>query len=555
MEKVWLASYPPGVPAEVDVDAYRSLGEIFEKSAARFADHAAFVAMGTVLSYSQVDRLSRDFAAYLQGVLGLERGDRVALMMPNILQYPIALFGALRAGCTVVNCNPMYSPRELEHQLKDSGAEVAVIAENFASVLAQVIARTSVRQVVTTQLGDMLGFPKNHLVNAVVKHVKKMVPSWSIPGAITFKSALRSGGSRRFEPVDVGPDDLAFLQYTGGTTGVPKGAMLTHRNMVANVQQGHAWLKPVLKEGRETIITALPLYHIFALTANCLTFAKIGATNVLILDPRDIPGLVKELAKRPFSAITGVNTLFNALLNNPDFAKLDFSHLKVAVGGGMAVQQAVADRWKQVTGKALIEAYGLTETSPGVTLNPLDLADYSGSIGLPLPSTEIAIRDDDGKDLPIGQVGELCVRGPQVMKGYWRHPVETENVLGPDGFLRTGDVAMVDDKGFVRIVDRKKDMILVSGFNVYPNEIEDVVALHVGVLEVGAVGVPDPKSGEAVKIVVVRRQADLTAEALISHCRSHLTGYKIPRYVEFRSELPKTNIGKILRRALREQAA
>jgi len=555
MEKVWLASYPPGVPAEVDVDAYRSVGEVFEKSAARFADHTAFVSMGTALSYGQVDRLSRDFAAYLQGVLGLERGDRVALMMPNILQYPIALFGVLRTGGTVVNCNPMYSPRELTHQLRDSGAEVVVIAENFASVLAQVIAGTSVRQVVTTQLGDMLGFPRNYLVNAVVRHVKKMVPSWRIPGAITFKSALRRGGSRRFEPVEVRPDDLAFLQYTGGTTGVPKGAMLTHRNMVANVQQGHAWLKPVLVEGRETIITALPLYHIFALTANCLTFAKIGATNVLILDPRDIAGLVEELAKRPFSAITGVNTLFNALLNNPDFAKLDFTHLKVAVGGGMAVQQAVADRWKRVTGKALIEAYGLTETAPGVTLNPLDLADFNGSIGLPLPLTEIAIRDDDGNDLPIGQVGELCVRGPQVMQGYWRHPVETEIVLGPDGFLRTGDLATVDDKGFVRIVDRKKDMILVSGFNVYPNEIEDVVALHAGVLEVGAVGVPDPKSGEAVKIVVVRRQADLTAEALISHCRRHLTGYKIPRYVEFRSELPKTNIGKILRRALREQAA
>jgi long-chain acyl-CoA synthetase len=510
--------------------------------------------MGTALSYSQVERLSRDFAAYLQGV-GLERGDRVALMMPNILQYPIALFGVLRAGGTVVNCNPLYSPRELQHQLEDSGAQVVVIAENFASVLAQVIAGTSVRQVVTTQLGDMLGFPRSYLVNAVVRHVKKMVPTWRIPGAITFKSALRSGGSRRFEPVDVQPDEIAFLQYTGGTTGVPKGAMLTHRNMVANVQQGHAWLKPVLAEGRETIITALPLYHIFALMANCLTFTKIGATNVLILDPRDTAGLVKELAKRPFSAITGVNTLFNALLNNPDFAKLDFSHLKVAVAGGMAVQQAVAERWKQVTGKALIEAYGLTETSPGVTLNPLDLADYNGAIGLPLPSTEIAIRDDDGNDLPIGQVGEICVRGPQVMQGYWRHPVETENVLGPDGFLRTGDLATVDDKGFVRIVDRKKDMILVSGFNVYPNEIEDVVALHVGVLEVGAVGVPDPKSGEAVKIVVVRRQADLTAEALITHCRSHLTGYKIPRYVEFRSELPKTNIGKILRRALREQAA
>jgi long-chain acyl-CoA synthetase len=554
MEKVWLASYPPGVPAQVDVDAYRTVGEVFEASAARFADRPAVVSMGTALTYGQVERLSRDFAAYLQSELQLPRGARVALMMPNILQYPVALFGVLRAGCTVVNCNPLYSPRELEHQLRDSGAEAVVIAENFAHVLEQVIARTSVRHVLMTQLGDLLRFPKNHLVNSAVRYVKKLVPAWHISDAIPLRSALRRGAGHRFLTVDVGPEDVAFLQYTGGTTGVPKGAMLTHRNMVANLQQGHAWLEPVLEKGGETTITALPLYHIFALMANCLVCAKIGGTNVLILDPRDISGLVAELARHRFSMITGVNTLFNALLNHPKFAKLDFSRLKVALGGGMAVQRAVAERWKQVTGKALIEAYGLTETSPAVTINPLDLADYNGSIGLPLPSTDIAIRDDLGRDLGIGQVGELCVRGPQVMKGYWRQPAETAHVLGPDGFLHTGDLATVDPKGFVRIVDRKKDMILLSGFNVYPNEIEDVVALHVGVQEVGAVGVPDQKSGEAVKIVVVKRQADLTADALISHCRSHLTGYKIPRYVEFRSELPKTNIGKILRRALRDAA-
>jgi long-chain acyl-CoA synthetase len=409
--------------------------------------------------------------------------------------------------------------------------------------------------VITTQLGDMLGFPKGLAVNFVVKSIRKMVPAWNIPGAVSFKSVLRRGAAQTFEPVDVSPDDLAFLQYTGGTTGVPKGAMLSHGNIIANLQQSHAWLKPVLEEGREIIITALPLYHIFALTANCLVFLKIGATNVLITNPRDIPAFVKELAKHRFTVITGVNTLFNALLNYPDFARLDFTPLKVSVGGGMAVQQAVAQRWKEVTGKALIEAYGLTEASPGVTLNPLDLEDYNGSIGLPIPNTEIAIRDDSGQDLPIGQIGELCVRGPQVMKGYWKRPEETAEVMTADGFLRTGDLARVDEDGFVRIVDRKKDMIIVSGFNVYPNEIEDVVAMCAGVLESGVVGVPDPKSGEAVKLVVVKRETALTANELIAHCRNHLTGYKIPRHVEFRSELPKSPIGKVLRRALREERA
>jgi long-chain acyl-CoA synthetase len=555
MERIWLARYQQGVPADVDVAAFRSIGEVFEKSAAKFGPRAAFVNMGTEISYAEMERLTRSFAAYLQAVLKLPRGARVALMMPNVLQYPIALFGALRAGYTVVNCNPLYTPRELKHQLSDSGAQAIVVVENFAWVVEQVIAATAVKHVVVTGLGDMLGFPKGLAVNFVVKFVKKMVPAWRLPGAVPFRVALRLGARAPFEPVDVGPDDLAFLQYTGGTTGLPKGAMLSHANIVANLQQAHAWLRPVLEEGRETIVTALPLYHVFALTVNCLIFMKIGATNVLITNPRDIPGFVKELARRPFTVITGVNTLFNALLNNPEFARLDFAPLRLSVGGGMAVQRAVAEKWKQVTGKTLIEAYGLTETSPGAAMNPLDLADYNGSIGLPLPSTEIAIRDDDGRDLPIGEVGELCVRGPQVMKGYWKQPAETAKVMTPDGFLRTGDVAIVDEAGFVRIVDRKKDMIIVSGFNVYPNELEDVVAMCAGVLEVGAFGVPDPASGEAVRIAVVRKDPALTAQEVIAHCRKHLTGYKIPRHVEFRDELPKSAVGKILRRALRDEAA
>ncbi|MGO8798093.1 MAG: long-chain-fatty-acid--CoA ligase [Roseiarcus sp.] len=554
MERIWLAKYPQGVPAEVDATAYRSLGEVFEMSAAKFGPRAAFVNMGTAISFSEMERLTRDFAAYLQTVLKLPRGARVALMMPNVLQYPIALFGALRAGYVVVNCNPLYTARELQHQLADSGALAIVVVENFASVVEQVIAQTAVKHVVVTGLGDMLGFPKGMAVNFAVKYVKRMIPAWRLPGAVPFRTALRLGGRASFERVDVGPDDLAFLQYTGGTTGLPKGAMLSHGNIIANLQQAHAWLKPALEEGRETIITALPLYHVFALTVNCLVFTKIGATNVLITNPRDIPGFVKELANHPFTVITGVNTLFNALLNNPDFGRLDFRLLRLSVGGGMAVQRAVADKWKQVTGKPLIEGYGLTETSPSVTMNPLDLPDFNGSIGLPLPSTEIAIRDDDGRDLSVGEVGELCVRGPQVMKGYWGRPDETAKVMTPDGFLRTGDVAVVDEVGFVRIVDRKKDMIIVSGFNVYPNELEEVVAMCAGVLEVGAFGVPDRVSGEAVRIAIVRKDPTLTAQDVIAHCRKHLTGYKIPRHVEFRDELPKTAVGKILRRALRDQA-
>jgi long-chain acyl-CoA synthetase len=454
----------------------------------------------------------------------------------------------------VVNCNPLYTPRELEHQLKDSGAELIVIVENFASVLQECIARTPIKHVVVTSLGDLLGFPKSMIVNFVVKHVKKMVPAWSLPQAVPFNDALGRGTRSDFTEVEVTHDDIAFLQYTGGTTGVSKGAMLTHRNIIANLQQAHAWLHPFLNEGGEIIVTALPLYHIFALTANCLTFFKIGAANVLITNPRDIPGFVKELAKHKFTTITGVNTLFNALLNDPDFAKLDFSTLRVTLGGGMAVQKAVADKWKQVTGVPLIEAYGLTETSPAATINPLDLKEYNGAIGLPISSTEVAIRDEEGKNLPFGEAGEICIHGPQVMKGYYNRPDETAKVIMADGFLRTGDIGVMDGKGFVRIVDRKKDMILVSGFNVYPNEVEAVVAMHPGVLEVAAVGVPDEKSGEAVKIFVVKKDPNLTAEAVIAHCKENLTGYKVPKLVEFRAELPKTNVGKILRRALRDEA-
>ena len=550
MDRIWLKSYPAGVPADIDVDEFASIGALFEKSAGQFGSRTAYINMDKAVTYAELDRLTRDFAAYCQS-LGLVRGARIVVMMPNVLQYPICIFGALRAGLTVVNCNPLYTPRELEHQLNDSGAEAIVIVENFAHVLQEVLPRTGVKHIVVTGLGDMLGTVKGGLVNFVVRHVKKLVPAFSLPQAVRFKTALSRGAAAAFMPVAVTHDDIAFLQYTGGTTGVSKGAMLSHGNIVANLQQAHAWLKPFLAEGREIIITALPLYHIFALTANCLTFLKIGATNVLITNPRDIPGFVKELAKYPFTTLTGVNTLFNALLNDPGFAKLDFSKLNVSLGGGMAVQRAVAEKWKQVTGNTLIEAYGLTETSPAATINPLNLVAYNGSIGLPVPSTEVAIRDDEGRDLALGEAGELCVRGPQVMKGYWKRPDETAKVIMADGFLRTGDVAVMDEKGFIRIVDRKKDMILVSGFNVYPNEVEAVVAMHPGVLEVAAVGVPDEKSGEAVKIFVVKRDEGLTAEMLIAYCRENLTGYKVPRQVEFRSELPKTNVGKILRRALR----
>ena len=562
MERIWHKNYPPGVAFEANVDAYRSLADLFARTVATFGDQTAFINMDASISYRDLERLSDEFGAYLQLVLRLEPGARVALMLPNVLQYPIALFGALRCGYTVVNCNPLYRPRELGFQLINSGAEAIVVLENCAWVVAEVVGATNLRHVVTTQLGDMLGSPRGTIVNFAVKFLKRMVRPWRIPGAVSFRSALYQGATSRQQaalrqdtwclvPKDLGPESIAFLQYTGGTTGEPRAAILTHRNIIANVQQIDTYLRPGLNEGKETVVTALPLYHIFALTVNCLFFFKFGAVNLLISDARDIRSLIRELRKHPFTVITGVNTLFNALLNGSGFAQLDFSRLRLCVAGGMAVQKAVANRWRQVTGKPLVEGYGLTEASPAVTFNPFDLSDYNGSIGLPLPSTDIAIRDEEGHDLPIGMAGELCVRGPQIMQGYWNAPEETAKVIAADGFLRSGDVATVDKEGFVRIVDRKKDVIKVSGFNVYPNEIEDVVALHEGVLEVGAIGVPDVSSGEAVKVVVVKRRSDVTADELIAHCRKHLTGYKIPRHVEFRAELPKTNIGKILRRSLR----
>jgi long-chain acyl-CoA synthetase len=551
MERIWLQSYPAGVPSEIDVNEFASIGEVFEKSAAKFRDKVAMVSMGKGMTYGELDRQAAAFGAYLQSVLKLPRGARVALMMPNLLQFPIALFGALRAGYIVVNCNPLYTERELSHQLKDSGAEVVVIVENFAHTLQGVWRNTNVKHVVVTSIGDLLGL-KGTLVNFVVRHVKKMVPAWSIEGAVNFRSALAQGAGHPLQPVKLTHGDTALLQYTGGTTGFSKGAMLTHGNIIANLQQAHAWIAGQVREGEEVIVTALPLYHIFALTANCLTFMKIGATNVLILNPRDIPGFVKELGQHRFTVLTGVNTLFNALLNNPDFAALDFSSLRLTLGGGMSVQKAVAQKWQEVTGTALLEAYGLTETSPAVTINPLNLAEYNGSIGLPISSTEVTIRDDNGADLPLGQAGEICVRGPQVMKGYWNRPQETAQVMTPDGFFRTGDIGIMDNHGFIRIVDRKKDMILVSGFNVYPNEVEEVVAMHPGVMEVAAIGVSDARSGEAVKVFVVRKDPALTAESLVAHCREFLAAYKVPHQVEFRDELPKTNVGKILRRALRE---
>jgi long-chain acyl-CoA synthetase len=552
MERIWLPQYPQGVDPAIDVRAFPSLVHLFEDAVGRFDHQTAFISMGAALTYARLDALSEDFGAFLQNVAHLKRGARVALMMPNLLQYPVALFGALRAGCVIVNCNPLYTPRELEMQLKDSGAEAIVVLENFAPTVAQVMANTALRHVVVARVGDLLGPTRGALANFIVRHVKKLAPPCDIPGAIAFNAALRLGLSQSLQPVKPGPDDLAFLQYTGGTTGIPKGVELTHANMVANVQQGFAWIRPFLTDRRETIVTALPLYHIFALTVSCLLFLRIGAANLLIANPRDIAGFVRVLAKRRFSVIIGVNTLFAALLNHPAFKRLDFSGLKIAVAGGMALHEAVAQKWRDVTGRTLVEGYGLTETAPAAIINPLDLDDYNGSIGLPMPQTDISIRGDDGREVPIGEAGELCVKGPQIMRGYWGRPDETAAAFTYDGFVHTGDIAIVDKHGFVRIVDRKKDVIVVSGFNVYPNEIEDVVAMHGSVLEVGAVGVPDRASGETVKIVVVRRDEALAPEELIAHCRIHLVGYKIPRHVEFRKELPKTNVGKILRRALRE---
>jgi long-chain acyl-CoA synthetase len=552
MDRNWLKQYPPGVPADIDPDRYASLRDIFEEACAAHGHSPAFTNMGATLSYVQLDELSRAFAAWLQKKSGLSKGDRIALMMPNILQYPIALFGALRAGMVIVNTNPLYTARELEHQLQDSGAKAIVIVENFVHVLQQVLPRTELKKVLVTRIGDLLGIPRGFIVNFVLKHVRKQIPEWKMPGTTTFKSALGSGLGLKLDPVPLAGEDIAFLQYTGGTTGVAKAAVLTHRNMVANVLQSAAWITPSLKANEaRVIITALPLYHIFALTTNCLAFLPLGASNVLITNPRDFKAFVAELRKYKFNFISGVNTLFNALLHTPGFETVDFKALRVTFAGGMALQGVVAARWKQVTGCIITQGWGLTETSPVATANPPGV-DFNGSIGLPIPSTDISIRDDDGKELPVNGIGEICVFGPQVMRGYWNRPDETEKVMFGD-WLRTGDIGRMDAAGFVYIEDRKKDMILVSGFNVYPNEVESVAAEHPGVLEVAAVAQPDENSGEVVALFVVKKDPNLTAEALIAYCRTELTGYKVPRHVYFRTELPKTNVGKILRRALRDE--
>src|SRR5215475_8092088 len=555
MERIWLKQYPPGVPADIDPARYASLVELLEESFAQFADRKAFICMDKSISYRDLDEMSLAFAAYLQG-LGLEKGARVALMMPNVLQYPIATTAVLRAGYAVVNVNPLYTPRELEHQLRDSGAEAIVVLENFATTVQKVIPDTMLKQVIVCSMGDLLGL-KGLIVNLVVRRVKKMVPAYSIPTAVTFNDALAAGRSRTFNKPKITPDDVAFLQYTGGTTGVSKGAMLLHRNIVANVLQNDAWLQPALTAPPQVdqlfIVCALPLYHIFALTACYLLGVRAGGVNLLIPNPRDMPGFIKELSKYQVHSFPAVNTLYNGLLHTPGFDKIDFSKLKTSFGGGMATQKPVAEKWLAVTGCALSEGYGLSETSPTLTCNPADTDKFSGSIGIPVPSTYISIRDDDGKELPLGEAGEICAKGPQVMSGYWNRPDETAKVMTPDGYFRTGDIGVMDENGYTKIVDRKKDMILVSGFNVYPNEIEEVIASHAGVLECAVIGVADDKSGEAVKAFVVKKDPNVTAEDIIKFCRENLTAYKVPKLIEFRTDLPKTNVGKILRRELRDE--
>ncbi|MFM8462653.1 MAG: long-chain-fatty-acid--CoA ligase [Burkholderiaceae bacterium] len=555
MEKIWIRSYPTGVPAEIDFTRYRSLVQLMDEAFSQYANRNAYACMGKFMTYAEVDALSKQLGAWLQGQ-GLARGARVAIMMPNVLQYPIALAAVLRAGYIVVNVNPLYTPRELEYQLNDSGAEAIIILENFAHTLEKVIARTKVKTVVLASMGEMLGTAKGLLVNFVVRNVKKMVPDFSLPQAVRFSAALREGASMRLQPASLGHDDIAFLQYTGGTTGLSKGAMLSHRNVIANLLQNEAWLQPAMDKPPKVealvFVCALPLYHIFALTVCCLMGTRVGGMNILIPNPRDIPGLVKELSKHRFNMLPAGNTLYNALLNHPDFAKLDFSSLKLCNGGGMAVQKAVNDRWRAVTGKSIIEGYGLSETAPVATANPADADEFTGTIGLPLPSTDIAILDDAGQELPIGQPGEIAIRGPQVMEGYWEKPEETARVMTREGFFRSGDIGIMDERGYVSIVDRKKDMVLVSGFNVYPNEVEAVVAMHPGVLECAVIGVPDDQTGEAVKLFVVKRDQSLTADQILAFCGPQLTAYKRPKQIEFRRELPKTNVGKILRRELRQ---
>ncbi len=553
MQKPWLKSYPESVSEEIDINQFSSVANIFDTSIAKFGELPAYTNFGKTLTYHEVDVYTAQLAAYLKNELGLEKGDRVAVMMPNLLQNPIAIFGILRAGLVVVNTNPLYTARELKHQLNDSGAKAIIIVENFASVLEKVIDETTVEHVITTKMGDMLSPVKGFIINTVVKYIKKMVPSFHLKNTITFNHALKLGAQHQFQTVPTNHEDIAFLQYTGGTTGVSKGAILTNRNMVANMLQASEWIDEFIGKEKGIIITALPLYHIFSLTANCLTFMRYGWCNYLITNPRDIKGFVKELKAVDFNVLTGVNTLFNGLLNHPDFKTIDFSNFLFALGGGMAVQRGVAERWKEVTGTTLIEAYGLTETSPAACMNPMNLKEFNGKIGLPISSTEVSIQDDDWNEIAIGEQGEICIRGPQVMKGYWQRPKETSGVLSNDGWLHTGDIGFMDEAGFVQIVDRKKDMILVSGFNVYPNEVEEVIADHPGVIEVGVIGKPDEHSGEVVMAVVVKGDKSLTEEALREFCRTGLTSYKIPKSIVFTDELPKTNVGKILRRELRDQ--
>ena len=554
MEKLWLNSYEQGVNAEIDITQYSSISDVFRQSVEKFAHQPAFQNMGKTLTYAEVGKLAEDFASYLQNVLKLPRGERVAIMLPNLLQYPIALFGILQAGLVAVNTNPLYTPRELEHQLKDSGATTIIVLENFANTLELVLPRTQIKHVIVASVGEMFGFFKGTLMNFVLRKIKKMVPEYRISGAIPFQTTLKEGAAHTFRPVTLTREDTALLQYTGGTTGVAKGAVLSHGNICANMLQAKEWIKFQLREGKETVIAALPLYHIFALTVNLMIFTNAGSKIILITNPRDMKGFIGELKKERISVFIGVNTLFNGMVNQPDFATVDFSNLRLTLGGGMATQKAVAEKWKKITGTPIVEAYGLTEASPGVCCNPLNIEAYSGGIGLPVPSTEVELRDADGKEVGVGQPGELWVRGPQVMKGYWNRPEETAKTIDARGFLETGDIAVMDEKGWLKLVDRKKDLIVVSGFNVYPNEIEEVVSHNDKVMEVACIGVPNEKTGEALKVFVVKKDPSLTKEELIAFCRSELTAYKVPKDIEFRDELPKSNVGKILRRELREQA-
>lgn len=554
MEKIWLKSYESGVSAEVDTKRFDSIVDLFLKSVAHYKQKPAFTNMGKSYTYQEIDTLSTQLASFFQNELKLPKGERVAIMMPNVLQYPISVFGILRAGLVVVNVNPMYTMRELQGQLKNSGATTIIVLENFAHTVESVLAKTDVKNVIVASVGDLLGFFKGNFINFALRTVKKKVPAFHIEGSVTFNQALKLGKQKKFEPIPLTHDDLAFLQYTGGTTGVAKGAMLTHGNIVSNMMQVSEWIKSSMHPGDEVIVTALPLYHIFSLTANLMTFIDLGAENILITNPRDMTGMIKELKKHKITAITGVNTLFNALINHPDFASIDFSTWRVTLGGGMAVQKTVADKWKEVTGMPLCEAYGLTETSPAACINPLKMSEYNGMIGLPVPSTDVQIRDDQGNEVPVGVSGELCIKGPQVMKGYWNCPEETASTLGADGFLATGDIAVMNEEGFLKLVDRKKDTIVVSGFNVYPNEIEEVVASHPDILEVACLGIPDEKTGEAIKIFVVAKDKSLTKEQIVAHCRENLTGYKIPRSIVFLDELPKSSVGKILRKDLKDHA-